>query len=80
MRRLYQYFDKLTERRVHFCFQSHQKREYYNLSVETPKGSREYVNGESLEEIEKALDIFWGHLLDSSKPTSLPTPPGFPKP
>lgn len=68
MKKIYQLFEKMDERKVQFCFQN-QAAKFYNLSVEDIYGKQHSFHSSSLGDIEDALIVMWGSLLDCSKPT-----------
>lgn len=93
MRDFYRILEKLNDQNVSYLFQSQRQprgTKFYNLSYECPKGDTHLFHEHDLSVIEKALSIHWGHLLtgicpapskvEFMSPSSLPLPPGFPKP
>lgn len=72
MRDFYKILEKLTERKVYFCFQYQDKSNFYNLSVNDPKGVNHSLSFDSIDKLQHALLIIWGHLLVKSP--SLPSP------
>lgn len=63
MRDMYKIFAELEKRKVVFCFQCQGKNEYYNLSVDDPKGKNHAFSSDSVPHIEEWLKVMWGHLL-----------------
>lgn len=81
MRDFYRILEKLNDQNISYLFQSQRQprgTKFYNISYECPKGDTHLFHEHDLGVIEKALSIHWGHLLTT--PSSLPLPPGFPKP
>ena len=64
MRYLYQIFDKLIEKQIHFCFQSKSSHTYFSLMVKDRYGDECYLHSDDLNKIEENLKIIWGHLLE----------------
>lgn len=52
----------LESKKIRFCLQSQVN--FYNLTVEDRKGKMHYVNGASIEVIDKGLKILWGDLVE----------------
>lgn len=74
MRDLYKLFDKLMEKKIYFDlqFQHHVGGNWFNLTLDDKDDKRIYLNGETIETVEKGAMIIWGHLLNA-KP-SMPMP------
>lgn len=83
--------EKLVEKRIYHCFQYQDLSHYFNLAVEDCYGKRHDWHSQDLSNIERELNIMWGHLLKETKhvvPTvkvepikkSMPVPTGMPLP
>lgn len=64
MTNFYKLLETLQERKIPFCFQCQGKNNYFNLSVEDPKGLQHSFSAEKLEHIDRGLQMMWGHLLE----------------
>lgn len=71
MSKLFRILEKLSEKKVWYCFQS-QNNDYYHISVISPKGVKKIKGYKDIKELEKWLGKMWGHLL---KPAGIPLPP-----
>lgn len=79
--KLFKILERMTEEKVHFCLNVHPDHRYYNLSVKDRRGTNHYRHADNIEEIEEALIMFYGDLLDAPTPkVAIPVPPSMPLP
>ena len=77
MRRVYQILAEMDKQHISFYFQSQRQptgTKFYNISYECIKGETHMLHTLNLNEVERAVELHWGHLLPS-----MPTMPGLPK-
>ena len=83
MRDLYKILNELDKRKIHFCFQSHGDKAFYNLIVKDTEGKSKCFSSSQIEIIENTLKVLWGHLITgpaviipspSLKPIGMPLP------
>ena len=75
MRDIYKILHELENRRVPYCLQA--QKNYYNISVEDPKGKSQNYGSADLGNVEVFLKTMWGHLLVHTPVTAIPMPRPF---
>jgi len=71
---LFKILQKLSEKKVYYCFQSRTDGSY-NLAVKDSTGRSHNFTSTDLTVIENELNMMWGRLL-----MAVPAPAGFPVP
>jgi len=72
---LYKLLEKLDEKNIWFCLQVQWPQKFYNLGVYSPDQVKVNMHYETRPELELALSVMYGHLLEEPK-----IPAGFPMP
>lgn len=57
--RIFDIFNNLQTKNIPFCFQC-QSGNFYNLSVDDPKGKNHSFSSENINDIERFLNMMWG--------------------
>lgn len=81
MRDFYIILNYLQENRIPFCFQCQGDNDYFNISINDPKGKNHSYSAENFRDIERFVYIMWGHKVPKKEVIlSMPLPSNFPIP